>query len=51
MAAIYGEAFARSSYGLVANPLAPDTYDLVVYPHRAATGAFEGAQVTRVTVR
>ena len=51
VAAIYGEQFERSSYSLIAKPLARGTYDVVFYPHRAATGMFDGAQVVRVTVR
>ncbi|OFW26098.1 MAG: hypothetical protein A3H97_14125 [Acidobacteria bacterium RIFCSPLOWO2_02_FULL_65_29] len=50
VAAIYGQQFERSSFSLVAPPLALGTYDIVVYPHRAATNAFDGAQVVRVTV-
>ena len=51
VAAIYGAQFERSSYSLAAKPLAPGTYDVVVYPHRAATGTFDGAQVVRIIVR
>ena len=50
VAAVYGPQFERSSYGLAAKPLAPGTYDIVVYAHRAATNAFDGAQVVRVTL-
>ena len=50
VAAIYGPQFEGSSYHLVAKPLIPGTYDIVVYPRRAATGAFDGAQGVRVTV-
>ena len=51
VAAIYGSQFEGSSYSLAAPPLASGTYDVVVYPHRAATGAFDGAQALRVTVQ
>jgi len=48
---LYGVAFTNSSYSLEVGGLAPGAYDLVVYPHRARTNAFEGAQIVRVTVR
>ena len=49
--AIYGRAFERSAYSLTVDQLPPGTYDVVVYPHRARTDSFEGAQVVRVIVR
>jgi hypothetical protein len=48
---LYGASFTQSSYTVGVSSLPPGTYDLVVYPHRASTGTFEGAQVVRVTVR
>jgi hypothetical protein len=47
----FGDQFLRSSYNLWVSGLRRGMYDLVVYAHRAATGAFEGAQVVRVTIR
>jgi hypothetical protein len=49
--AMYGEAFAGAAYGLTVDLLPPGTYDVVVYPHRAKTNTFEGAQVVRVVVK
>ena len=51
VAATYGQQFGRSSFNLVASGLPPGTYDVVVYAHRASTGAFDAAQSVRVTVR
>ena len=48
---MYGEAFAGAAYGLTVDLLPPGTYDVVVYPHRARTNTFEGAQVVRVVVK
>jgi hypothetical protein len=50
VAATYGGQFKDSAYGLVIDRLPPGTYDLVVYPHRVASGTFEGAQIVRVTI-
>jgi hypothetical protein len=51
VAAIYGPAFERCAYHLVAKALPPGTYIVTVYAHRAATGAFDGVQTVTVTVR
>jgi hypothetical protein len=51
VAAIYGAQFERSAYAFSVARLAPGTYDVVVYAHRAATGSFDGVQVVRVSVR
>ena len=51
VAATYGAQFEHAAHSLTVDQLAPGTYDIVVYPHRAATGLFEGAQVLRVTVQ
>ncbi|MCX6546031.1 MAG: M12 family metallo-peptidase [Acidobacteria bacterium] len=48
---VYGAAFSESSYSLNVGNLAPGSYDVVVYPHRARTNAFEGAQIVRIAVR
>ena len=48
---MFGEALADAAYGLTADSLPPDTYDIVVYPHRAKTNTFDGAQIVRMTVR
>ena len=49
--ALYGNQFEGSSFDLTVAGLKRGLYDLVVYPHRAATGAFEGAQVVRIFVQ
>jgi hypothetical protein len=49
--AVYGEQMGRSSYSLLVEGLAPGSYDLVIYAHRAATGRFDGAQVIHLTVQ
>jgi hypothetical protein len=46
-----GPGFADASYRLDIYTLAPGTYDVVVCPHRASTGQFEGARTVRVTVQ
>jgi hypothetical protein len=51
VATVYGMPFADSGFALTVVGLRPGTYDIVVYPHRAASGTFEGAQAVRVTVR
>ena len=51
VAATYGAQFERAAYSPTVDQLPPGTYHVVVYPHRAATGTFEGAQVVRVTLR
>ena len=51
VAAMFGEPFAGAAYNLTVDTLPPGTYDVVVYPHRAKTNTFEGAQVVRVVVR
>jgi len=48
---LFGAPFANSSYTVSVSGLAPGSYDVVVYPHRARTNTFEGAQIVRVTVR
>jgi hypothetical protein len=49
--ALYGTTFAKAAYTLWVDSLAPGSYDIVVYAHRAKTGSFDAAQVVRVTVR
>jgi len=51
VAAVYGPQFTTSGFNLIASGLRAGEYNVVVYPHRAATGAFEGAQVVRIGVR
>jgi hypothetical protein len=51
VAALFGRQFDTAAYRLRVRDLPPGTYDLVVYPHRARTNTFDGAQVVRVVVR
>jgi hypothetical protein len=51
VAAIYGERFTASGYGLLVDGLAPGTYDVAVFAHSLSTGDFLPARVVRVTVR
>jgi len=50
VAAVYGKQFEGSSFTVVADNLAPGTYDVTVYVHRQATGSYEAARTVRVTV-
>jgi hypothetical protein len=47
----FGERYASAGYELIAQGLAPGTYDVAVFPHSTVTGQFEPASVVRVTVR
>lgn len=51
VAATYGAQFGTSGFDLTVDGLSAGTFDVVVFPHRAATQSFEGAVVVRVTVR
>ena len=46
----FGPQFTNSGFNLVAGPLAPNTYDVVVFARTVASGAFEIYGVVRVTV-
>ncbi len=49
VAAYFGGEFLQSGFDF-AGPLAPGTYDLVVYARNSVTGLFDQARVIRVTV-
>jgi len=51
VARLFGKQFEGSAFSLSAAGLDAGTYDIVVYPHRAKTNTFEGAQVVRVVVK
>jgi hypothetical protein len=51
VAALYGEQFAQSGYGLIVEGLPPGSYDLAVFPWSNIAGGFAPASVRRVTVR
>ena len=48
--AAFGAQFTDSGYNLVVGPLAPGTYDVVVFIHSTVTGTFPMNRVVRVTV-
>jgi hypothetical protein len=51
VAAIHGDQFRDSGFGLVVQGLAHGNYDLAVFAWSAVSGAFVPAQVVRVTAR
>lgn len=51
VAAVFGDRFAASGYGLTVDGLAPGTYDLAVFAWSEVTGDFVRARVVRVTAR
>jgi hypothetical protein len=51
VAAVYGEQFRKSGYGLRVEGLAPGTYDLAVFAWSTAKHGWLPAKVVRVTVR
>jgi glucose/arabinose dehydrogenase len=48
--AAFGAQFTNSGYNIVVGPLAPGTYDVVVFAHSTVTGTFPMNRVVRVTV-
>jgi hypothetical protein len=51
VAAVYGDRFLNSGYGMTVQGLAPGTYDLAVFAYSTVTGGFVPANTVRVTVR
>jgi hypothetical protein len=51
VAAVYGDRFLNSGYGLIVQGLAPGTYDIAVFGLSTVVGNFTPAKVVRVTVR
>ena len=51
VAAVYGERFKKSSYGIYVNGLPPGTYDLAVFAYSTVTGGFAPASTVRVTIQ
>lgn len=51
VAAVYGDQFRESSYGMVISGLPHGNYDLAVFAWSMAAGGFVPAKVVRVTVR
>jgi hypothetical protein len=51
VAAVYGDQFLNSGYGIVIRTLPPGTYDLALFPWSTAKGDFLDAHLTRIVVR
>jgi hypothetical protein len=51
VAAVYGDRFGTSGYGIIVNGLQPRTYDLAVFAFSTVVNNFTPANVVRVTVR
>jgi hypothetical protein len=51
VAAVYGDRFLNSGYGMIVQGLAPGTYDVAVFGLSTVVGHFTPAKVVRVTVR
>jgi len=51
VAAIYGDRFANSGYGIIVNTLPPGTYDIAVFAYSTIVNNFTPAKVVRVVIR
>ena len=51
VAALHGDRFKASGYGLTVEGLTPGNYDLAVFAWSTATGGFAPAKTVRITVR
>jgi hypothetical protein len=51
VAAVYGDRFASSGYGIIVNALPPGTYDLAVFAFSTVVNNFTPAKVVRGIVR
>jgi hypothetical protein len=51
VAAIYGERFGHTGYGIRVEGLAPGTYDVAVFAFSTVKGGFVPAKIVRITVR
>jgi hypothetical protein len=51
VAAVYGDRFLNTGYGMTVRGLAPGTYDLAVFAYSTVTGQFVPAKTVKVTVR
>jgi hypothetical protein len=51
VAAVYGDRFRDSGYGLTVRGLAPGTYDLALFAYSTTTRSFAPAKLVRVTVK
>lgn len=51
VAAVYGDRFGNSGYGIIVNGLPPGTYDITVFAYSTVVNAFTAASVVRISVR
>jgi hypothetical protein len=51
VAAIYGDRFTNSGYGIRVGGLSPGTYDLAVFAYSTVKGGFVPASTARVTIK
>jgi hypothetical protein len=51
VAAVYGDRFGKSGYGIFVRGLEPGDYDLAVFAYSTVKGGFVPARTARVTVR
>jgi hypothetical protein len=51
VAAVYGERFKDSGYGMIVRDLAPGTYDVALFAYSTVSNGFAPAKIVRVTVR
>jgi hypothetical protein len=51
VAAVYGERFKQSGYGMIVQTLPPGTYDVAVFAYSTVRNDFVPAKVVRVTIR
>ena len=51
VAAVYGDHFARSGYGLMVQGLSPGIYDIAVFAHSTVRQDFVPPAIIRVEVR
>jgi len=51
VAAVYGDRFEKSGYGIRVKGLEPGTYDLAVFAYSTVRGGFVPAKTVRVVIR
>jgi hypothetical protein len=51
VAAVHGDQFTASGFGLALQGLTPGTYDLAVFPWSNVAGGFAPPSIIQVTVR
>ena len=51
VAAVFGDRFKNTGYGIIVDSLAPGTYDLAVFAWSTVQQGFVPAKIVRVTVR